>query len=206
MLTSIVNSVSNFINVVFSKEAKKKLAENDREFLLDYILEKKAWIDATIYERKQKPSTIMSNKRMIITTLADEINSNAQEICRDFQNWHKKICRRTDFGMRYGVWQKFVNMTFKYLYCMKDLFPEFDSIWSQCHCPIDTIIAKSLNTQLQRIGASQAELELSYLISRSKKISWNNISEKNYETFQKQVLQVCEVDNITPLQFDFLYW
>lgn len=68
----------------------------------------------------------------------------------------------TDYGMRYGVWQKFINLVFKNLYCVNELFSEFKDIWSKCHCPIDTKIAKVLNEKLNGLNIPTDELELSY--------------------------------------------
>lgn len=206
MTANITVRATEFINSQFSKRAKHELELKDKKFLIDYVLTKKAWRDATIRERFQKTSNIMVHKHEIIKILKNEITNNIDGICYDFDNWHKSICRIDDYDMRYGVWQKFINMTFKYLYCMKDLFPEFRSVWSKCHCPIDSIIAKRLNEQLKQIGASESDLELSYQIAHSGKTNWNSINEENYEKFQKQVQQVCAINCITPLEFDFVYW
>lgn len=204
MNDKILENVLGFFEE-FSKVAKKKASERDREFLLDYGL-KKAWKDAVIHERLHKPSSIIENKIAIGAILKAELVGNLSEIYRDFDGWHNDLCERTDYGMRYGIWQKFINMLFKYLYCMKELFPEFNDIWAKCHCPIDSIIAGNLRDQLLLLGVSKEELELSYRLSRSDQITWNYISKENYAKFQEQVQLVGKAQGISPLEFDFLYW
>ena len=109
--------------------------------------------------------------------------------------------------MRYGVWQKLINMTFKYLYCVKDVFPEFYDIWGLCHCPIDTVIAKQIHSKLSEMNVKPSELVLSDKISKSDSfINWNYISKENYFKLQEQVIFICERDDIFPIEFDFLYW
>ncbi|MCM1224464.1 MAG: hypothetical protein NC548_59445 [Lachnospiraceae bacterium] len=205
-MSDISKNISDFIAEAFSVDAKKHLAAKDRDFLVDYLLEKKAWKDAVIYERLIKSSAIIENRQKITAILKAELVNNVSEICRDFDGWHKRLCNRKDYGMRYGVWQKFINMTFKYLYCVKECFSEFNDIWSKCHCPIDSIIAKRLNERLSAMGSSQDTLALSKMISKSQIITWNNIGEENYEKFQEQVKIVCVAEGLTPLEFDFAYW
>lgn len=195
--------ISDFKNG-FGKAAKNRI--DDKLYILDYCLTKRAWKDAVIREKFDPSSTILANKTTIINILKNELTSNVNEICNDFNNWHNKMCSITDYKMRYGVWQKFINMTFKNLYCVNDLFPEFKEIWSKCHCPVDTKIAKNLNTALKGLNLPVDELKLSYLISKSQQITWNNISRENYLEFQRQVNLVCGQENTSPLEFDFIRW
>jgi hypothetical protein len=37
-------------------------------------------------------------------------------------------------------------------------------------------------------------------------VNWNTIAHEDYRTFQQTVKAVSQKENITPLQFDFLYW
>ena len=188
----------------FSKTAKNAI--NDKNFILEYCIVKRAWKDAVIREKFNKESNIIKNKSNITAKIKNELLTHSEYICKNFDEWHNSFCELTDYGMRYGVWQKFINMIFKNLYCVKELFPEYDEVWNKCHCPIDTVISEQLYNQLKLLNAPEKELELSRKISRSNQITWNNISKENYIIFQNQVLHVCKQQNITPLQFDFKYW
>lgn len=196
-------NVAAFRNT-FSRTAKAAIS--DKSYILEYCISKRAWKDAVIRERFNANSPIKKNKTAIISFIINELTNNSDAICKDFNEWHNNICKSADYGMRYGVWQKLINMAFKYLYCVKDLFPEYENVWSQCHCPIDSVIAGQLYKQLKLLGLPEDELELSRKIYLSNKITWNYISEIDYKKFQNQVLTICKQQNITPLQFDFKYW
>ena len=194
-----------FVEKEFSQEAKNNL--NDKEYMLNYFLSVKAWKDATLRERFQgKKSNIINNKTVIVDFLKKEITENNEKICKDFDAWHNGICKNTIYGEKYGFWQKYVNMTFKYMYCRKGLFPEFDGVWAKCHCPIDSIIAEQLYNILVTMNYPKDELVLSKSISRSGSVNWNNINEEQYKKFQSQVNEFCKKEKITPLEFDFKYW
>ena len=203
MINDLENKISAFRDT-FSCEAKNAI--NNKEFIMNYCLKNRAWKDTVIREKFIKESEVIKNKDNIIAILKNELVNNTTVICDDFDKWHDSLCSNNSYGMKYGLWQKFINMTFKNLFCVKTMFCEFDSIWDKCHCPIDTIISKSIYEQLKEMGVEKSELELSYKISQSdKEINWNNISQENYKKLQKQIGLICE-DSITPLQFDFLFW
>jgi hypothetical protein len=128
---------------VFSRAAKQAVSKRDRGFVIDYVISKAAWRDAMARERFRKESTIRDNRSAIVGFLKDKLFG--QKIQPDsFDEYHCAVCRNTDYGMTYGIWQKLINMSFKYFYCVKDLFPEFEDIWARCHCPVDRIISKKL--------------------------------------------------------------
>lgn len=153
------NKVTAFKNT-FSKVAKSSI--DNKNYILDYCLTKRAWKDAVIREKFNSTSTIIKNKLDIIAILKKELVGNIVSICDNYDAWHDRICNITDYGMRYGVWQKFINMVFKNLYCVNKLFSGFKDIWSKCHCPIDTKIARVLNEKLNGLNIPTDELELSY--------------------------------------------
>lgn len=193
-----------FYEHYFSSEAKK-LSYN-KQWILNYCI-RKAWVDATISERFKKDSAIIANKDSIIAFVENELTNNQDYIFSNFNQWHNVVCKKTDFDMRYGVWQKLINMTFKYLYCVKETFPEFNDVWKECHCPIDTIISKQVYDQLVKMKIPTAELELSKKIAKSDSVvNWNNITKKDYYKLQSQIKQICDKERIYLLEFDFLYW
>ncbi len=192
----------------FSSAMKNHVDEGRKDAVLDYVLRSRAWKDATIREKFNRNSTIICNKENIIGILKNELTTNTKEISRDFDSWHNSLCSKTDYGMRYGIWQKFINIAFKNLYCVKHLFPEFSNIWSKCHCPIDTQIAKKIYLTLRERGTvSEEDLFLSLRISQSStEVNWNSINQEQYKKIQGQVKKICKEEKITPLEFDFLFW
>ncbi len=193
-----------FYEHYFSSEAKS-LSKN-KQWILNYCI-RKAWVDATISERFNKSSLIIANKKSIVAFVEKELTNNTEYICSNFNQWHNSVCEKTDFDMRYGVWQKLINMTFKYLYCVKETFPEFNEVWKECHCPIDTIISKQVYNQLSKMNVTPNELVLSKKIAKSDTvINWNNITKKDYCKMQSQIKQICKKERIYSLEFDFLYW
>ncbi len=200
----INSKVVIFFEEQFSVEAKNKI--NNKKWILRYCI-KKAWIDATISERFKKDSLIIKNKENIICFLEEQLHNNHYNICRDFNYWHNSVCESTIYNMRYGVWQKLINMTFKYLYCVKTQFPEFSAIWHSCHCPIDTIIAKQIYNKLKDKNVNECDLLISQKISKSdKNINWNNITKQDYLKLQNQIKSLCIDMGVVPIEFDFLYW
>lgn len=201
----IDNNIKIFFEKYFSSEAKKHLT--NKEWILHYIIKNKAWVDATISERFNSGSNIIKNKEYIIANLENELLNNSEEICESYDLWHSTVCNRTVFDMRYGIWQKLINMTFKYLYCVNEIFPEFSCVWKKCHCPVDTVISKQVYNRLLSMNLGSDELMLSKKISESDSvINWNHITESDYLALQEQIKMICENEKISQLEFDFLYW
>lgn len=67
---------------------------------------------------------------------------------------------------RYGVAQKFTNMSFKYLYCYGDAF-DFESKFQDCHMPLDkytinwvrSLKDKKINQRLALISSAWANID-----------------------------------------------
>lgn len=188
----------------FSKVAQASLG--DKAYMLEYCLKSRAWKDAVAYERRVSGSEVIRNKEAIIDVLRKELTENTADICDDFDAWHHALCSRTDYGMRYGVWQKFINMAFKNLYCVKELFPEFDGVWEKCHCPIDSIIAKKVYPMLLEMGISEEEAEPMRLVSVSGVMNWNNLTAEDYAVLCALFAKVCKKKGCTSLELDFCEW
>ncbi|MCX5847707.1 MAG: hypothetical protein NTW12_15350 [Deltaproteobacteria bacterium] len=71
----------------------------------------------------------------------------------EFDRWHQSIC--SDLSRYYnkhgyssftvGQAQKWINMTFKYIFTMReDQVPGFDNLYRFCHIPLDNIILQKL--------------------------------------------------------------
>lgn len=187
---------NQFIELTFSTAWQKKLDEksySDND-LIKYCLSK-AWLDAIIYvRRKNAPSdsTILENAEKIKQLLFVDITTSAWNKGENFDTWHNNMCSKTDFGMRYGVWQKFINMSFKYIYCINDkLDKPIELDFKECHIPLDD------NTLLWCRNKAITDIT-----------AWNKVNQNQYipirDGIRKEIESNSNVDSA--LQFEFLVW
>lgn len=167
-----------------------------------------AWRDATIRERfkGKQNSPILQNKDKIQNMLKTELTEKFTQIESDFAAWHKTMCENTSFGMRCGVWQKLINMTFKYIYCarhMKNIFTKFDAVFAKCHCPVDSQIAQKAYECMEN---SNIHRKLMKAFVYRNGINWNSIDYDRYLEFQSAIDEFAAKEGITPLEFDMKYW
>lgn len=166
----------NFLSEQMNSYYRKKLNTGslcEKDFY-DYLM-KNAWNDAMAREHYKRNSTIVENKAIIIEILTNELKKNIKSILSDFDKWHDELCKNTTYGMTYGIWQKFINMSFKYMYCIYLVtdgaeFRDFILIWDKCHMPLDSYI---LNWY-KRKSTVKAEL------SSIKTITWNGLIRDDY--------------------------
>ena len=185
---------NQFIELTFSKAWQKKLDEKSYtdDGLINYCLSK-AWPDAIIYVRKKNSpsdSTILANGEEIKQRLFDAISTSAWG--NDFDAWHDNMCSNTDFGMKYGVWQKFINMSFKYIYCINDKLNNPITLdFENCHIPLDD------NTLLWCSNKGITNIT-----------AWNNVSQDEYIAIRNGIR--CEIESNSnvdnALQLEFLVW
>lgn len=96
------------------------------------------------------------------------------------------------FVTRYGLAQKFVNMTYKYFYVFNDYIKkEID--FSNCDCPLDSVILRK-NPEL-------------------KGYTWSKLTKEDYEFCQKIISERLQEESLNNelkllgnLAFDFKYW
>lgn len=95
---------------------------------------------------------------------------------------------------RYGLAQKLVNMAFKYLYIFSDYIftTEVSSQFSNCDCPLDSIILGKANIN-------------DYV--------WSKITQNQYIQCQDKISNLLKAENVDPeleklgnLAYDFLSW
>ena len=186
---------NQFIELTFSEEWQKKLDKTPTysdEELIEYCLSK-AWPDAIIYVRKKKTpndATILANAATIKQRLFVDIKNSAWG--NDFDAWHDRMCSDTSFGMRYGVWQKFINMSFKYIYCINDKLTNPITLdFKNCHIPLDD------NTLLWCNSKGITGIT-----------AWNSVTQNEYirirDGVHNQIANNSNVDNA--LQLEFLVW
>lgn len=115
------------------------------------------------------------------------INDTALKICDG------SIGIRNHFVTGYGLAQKIINMTFKYLYVFDEFIftdntmPDFSS----CDCPLDSII-------LEKAGL--------------KSYTWSKLNEEDYVYCQNRIVDLLktsqdqELSNLGAMAFDFMNW
>ena len=188
--------------------------EESFDKILGYCLSK-GWNDAIIRERFITSSPIVTNAKCIIDSFGDKLKeeiknaSNSSGFVHSYDSWHNSMCSSKEYGMRYGIWQKFINMTLKYLYCFKDVRTVPDCIpWNDLHCPIDSVIAKQLLGLMQHdcIPDTRRLVE-SICFNGEYGVSWNSIAEEEYQHVQTIIANLCRRDSIpSKLFFDYIYW
>ena len=111
---------------------------------------------------------------------------NASKLLSD----EETIFNGRDYATRYGLGQKVVNMTFKYFYIARD-FLNVKINFSNCDCPLDSVILKDLGT----INA------------------WSKIDKYEYEKCQKIISNKLSKKKLTSellslgnLAYDFMKW
>jgi len=112
--------------------------------------------------------------------------------------------------MRCGIWQKLINMTFKYLYCFKDVpcVSERNYPWNDFHCPIDSVIAdKVLGLMKEHNIPDDSHIIESISKNGSIGVTWNNSSIDQYILTQELIQALCDrLDIPSKLFFDFIFW
>lgn len=117
---------------------------------------------------KKKYATEKSDlMKPIIERLFDYFNSEQDTFNKCFDDcieFSKKILQNESFGIA----QKFVNMSFKYLYCYADAnTTEFEHKFEECHMPLDkysikwirTLNNKNVNQRLSAVNNAWSEIK-----------------------------------------------
>lgn len=143
----------------FPKKIKYALEVGDEETVIEEAL-RVSFYYATV--SRINKSLIFQNSDLIKKWLKDEILSSAL-FCDDFTSWHKKICTNTFHDTQYEFWQRLINETFKYMYCVNKMsnnkmFNNFKH-WDSCHCCVDSITARQLLELIDGRSLSCNEME-----------------------------------------------
>ena len=129
--------------------------------------------------------------------------------------------------VNFGVVQKIVNMTAKYMFISCYDNEQLRKKFTNCHCPMDkTMIKKVIETYRKLITAGEIKKdEEEYLFyhdfkhknkrsSEWSNLSWSNISldeivkfqDNPYIRFQQMVKVLAEKEKLSPLEYDFKYF
>lgn len=125
---------------------------------------------------------------------------------------HNKYCN-TLIGnglMTYGQAQKIVNMAFKYLYCLVDIYDIHNDIeekFDDCHMPLDGIMLTWIYRNiLDDTGENKSKMGTWSNMSYS---DTNDVDEEGHYTYNfyvKIINSYCDKKCTTPLQMDFENW
>ncbi len=113
--------------------------------------------------------------------------------------------------MTYGQAQKIVNMAFKYLYCLVDIYEHGNTIeekFDDCHIPLDGIMLTWIYRNiLVDIGGKKSKMGTWSKMSYSD--TDDDVDEEGHYTYNfyvKIINTYCEKEGKTPLQIDFENW
>lgn len=144
----------------------------------------------------------------------------------DFDKWHMETCGNLidKFGtwgvsseLTYGQAQKWVNISFKYLYaftlfgcCVKGFPVEIDvSKMEYCHLPLDNIVICSLSkTEIKELKKIDKKWKIGKKSWTYDGRSWSKLTESDYITIQEELRTVFHTTRPTQtmLQVDFDTW
>lgn len=125
--------------------------------------------------------------------IKDKIHDGFFPTCADFNELHKECCNIffktvTDKNKKpyaYGIAQKVINLTFKYLYC-HDEAKNYEDNFKDCHTVLDSYILKYYSI---------------------KDTSWTKLSEKDYDDIEETIKnQRKRIDGLTQFQEEFVVW
>ncbi len=144
--------------------------------------------------------------------LRGKIEDYFQKPPQDFDKWHRDLATSLreeykDFSapscgcaFTYGCAQKWINMTFKYLYAITD-FSDLLKVpgirkeaFQYCHIPLDSYVLKNATTVLQ-LPPQWGETPWSRL---------DNYDE--YKAYEDRLRQYAEAHDVFPLDLDFALW
>lgn len=116
-----------------------------------------------------------------------------------FNEWHKNLMQKLiesfqDQRLTLGQAQKWINMSFKYLYCFTayNLHGISKRQFEQCHTPIDNYV---LNNAFKWYGI------------RPLPIAWSKLNDYDlYINYQMDLKLVADNKGITQLELDFELW
>ena len=127
-----------------------------------------------------------------------ELKNQGTQDQEQFDTWHKDVCNRlveiykensyTKFHI--GQAQKWVNMTFKYIFTLgEQRVPGFSEVYEFCHAPLDSKIVE--------------KLEKEYGFPPLKCGRWSHLDYGEYFCIQQRIRRRFR---LAPLDVEFLLW
>lgn len=199
-----------FLQNEFSKEMCGKIDNYDEKYedeLIRYCINK-AWNDAMIYEKYSKNLQLKDNKDKIKDLFIECINNSELKeiILKPEKLFNKEDLEfvtyfQSEDDAYFGVFQKFINMSMKYLFCVKDKL-ELKIDFTQCDVPIDSFILD----WCRQVFKDGEQINL-------KDVVWNKLKIEVYIKIQEGIrAYVGEINkkisprNISPLELEFYVW
>ena len=105
----------------------------------------------------------------------------------------------------FGNCQKLINMTVKYFYIVTYSDPAIRSHFNDCHCPMDTVMIKTVKRELK----NNKPLKDFKITSEELSKSWSRIVQGNtsqYDAFQEIVKYLAKQKGVSPIEYDYLMW
>lgn len=170
----------------------------------------------------------------IVKTLYEYIHNGIGDNFESFDDWHKNTCNKIQEdlskhyeGVKYGKAQKFLNMSFKYLYCFDDIDDKIKEKFIPCHIVLDSYILNWVKSDVLSWYNNKLENEEKTKIQISlinDKYTWSNLEsgdiekEYSYQWFQNIIRKYLKEnylshsykteDNkpLTPFEAEFYIW
>lgn len=197
----IVGEIKSFRNRM---NAKVAVIDKNNNNVLDYA----------VYNayRDMQPRTIKGHNIAATQTLREKMaekfldyfEGSAPKERADFDKFHKATCgyflrelnKIVPDPQEFGKAQKFVNMTFKYLYCF-DNAEKYEDHFKFCHMPIDSY---TLNWYFD----NQKQLQKQKKITKSAIKNWSSLTEGQYGSLKDNIREMLPGE--TPLLVEFRIW
>lgn len=173
------------------------------------------------------------DKECFFKSLAEKIQeafTNKEN--KTFDDWHKEACDffisqlGEQYPATYGQAQKVINMTFKYLYCLKGAdAEEYKIIFDKCHMPLDSYTLEWVFQELYPLYTFKGTniLPISSNTNEGEKFykkytpSWSNLKlpmnaensldlDNNYSYELIKNLINFHLKDIPPLKAEFIIW
>ena len=181
----------DFITSEFDNSICKNIEnhiEDKKNEILDYIFMSKAWNDAMIYAKKHKGyANIKEKQESVLNYIKNKFNELSSNV--NYDVWCKEALLELScnfFDNRYGVTQKYFNMSIKYIYFIEKGydFNLFSNIFFKRYernfdIPIDSFVLKWL---IYNSIDDEEILEKAESIT-----SWNGMNKDIYPFLQSKL-------------------
>ena len=144
------------------------------------------------YSEGRKKDTFLIEYKKVLEknnySFSRELIDTVQELFGD----NDRIENKKGYATRYGLSQKLVNMTFKYLYVFKE-YTGLDTDFSMCDCPIDSNVLDQLKWHKE----VWSKMTQGNYIECQNNISSELVGDSKYKE------RITEIGNMA---FDFYCW
>lgn len=174
----------------------------------------------------EKGQTLYANASKLIKVFIEAVLPNETQNEIDYDNKHSILCTdlkilydncaNSRYEFSYGVAQKWVNMTMKYLGVILTIFSEynnthvfvntcknsFQAIEHSLHVPIDGYILEYVSNKkysnVEPINIAKKE--------NKNNLAWSKYKEENYKTLQKNIKEKFIQEKASPLDWENKAW